>query len=371
MNPPVSPYPITEVFPNTASEGYHLFYDDPSLDAVMFNVNVGGPTAGWGAGSGSHYNNPFYDVGLMTAGQTYSSYGVDGGVIKDSQYTTSGIVVDLWRYGAWFTLTDPVVRARYTTSDQVYFGTVAAGVRTYPGVASRNAWSGYIQARDFGEPFLFEEWFSDNPLKQNQAVSFSGYTHFGDLSDPIVRVFSLGNPGEHVRKYVGGILKRTADSSNPDISDIQAGVMYTGGLSGGVAVVVLRGVVVRQLNYTAGAVVNINTDMDTAAEDDPSAFAGYPQMCDYLGISVNNDYIHINAYDEVGDDGYVENPNFDTYDVKFVSYVDRDSGLAPGVATGELWYLPPPMMYTHPGLPTVSVGFQNFWTSFVGQREYA
>lgn len=386
---PQYPFPILDVTPDGWDAGWQLFYNDPTLDGVQFNVNIGGDAASWTPGSGGIYMQPDYHIGLIDPLDPPNYYLEVDGALKFNDpgvSPLSGWTIDNWRYGGSFEITHPDVVARYTAADQIAGAPVTIGERAYHGVASRSAWGSgayaYIQARDVGKPILVEEWFSDNENKNNQDVSFHGYTHFGDANGNSFYVYWLGNSGEYIRKYVTGVLKRTADSTNPSVSDIVFGVMYTGTLSGGVAVLVVNGVVERVINFTYGAAHKISVDMEFAVDRDAARWNGYAQVFDFLGILVENgpgtsgwpyaagssEYVYVDAFRDVGHEAYIETKTIDTYDVKFVNYVDRVSGLGDGVYTGEVLYFNPIMMYTHPGW-IGETPIEVFWTNFLGQRE--
>lgn len=151
-------------FPNNPDITY---YD--RVAKTQLNVNLGGYEQSWISTDTEAYDQTFgifYDLGYNKGGNT--SIYLDGGKRDSGGYLNTGLV-------GYFTLTNESAIEAYTLLDQTSGSPVAsAGLKAYPGVASINAWTGntLVQALHFGQPVLFEMWYSKIP-ESNFTASLS------------------------------------------------------------------------------------------------------------------------------------------------------------------------------------------------------
>jgi hypothetical protein len=168
------------------------------------------------------------------------------------------------------------------------------------------------------------------------------WTVFGDQSGSVLpTIDGTGVTDFYVKSYIAGIFAVTADLANLNISDVRAGVRYTGGAAGGVIEVILGGTVVQTAAVT-GPAVNVGGTLDTTYGQWPSSYLGSNAgFIGYLEIYAGSEFIFIES----------NVPNtvltFDTKNVKFAWYVDTNTGLTPGtLLDGYPIYSSPATMYT-------------------------
>jgi hypothetical protein len=168
------------------------------------------------------------------------------------------------------------------------------------------------------------------------------WTVFGDQrGDVLPTIDGTGVTDFYVKSYIAGIFAVTADLANLNISDVRAGVRYTGGAAGGVIEVILGGTVVQTAAVT-GPAVNVGGTLDTTYGQWPSSYLGSNAgFIGYLEIYAGSEFVFVqsNVPDTV--------LTFDTKNVKFAWYVDTNTGLTPGtLLDGYPIYSSPATMYT-------------------------
>jgi hypothetical protein len=362
-------FPWEQALSNARSTSYwwdydDQFYNDPSIDGVQFNVFVGGDATPLSA-------NASLSLGMYDSSEVGLGNALGYGAIYLGIGPQSPSVY--FSYTDEFSLSN--VESRYVFNE-ISSDAVTPGLYTLPGVATMTDWDiGYLYTEDYGLPFLMEMYYSDNQSKANQGVSYNGYTQYAHVNNLCPSFTRTYIPGAHVRKYVSGVLKVSADTTNPDVSDIMFGVMYTGDETGGTGIIVCDGVIVGSTT-AVGPVFDMYGDIGFASDLVP--------LADLVVSSAGTSYLSLNLYAgydphipvEYSTYAYEDDPlyplqrGFNSYQTKFVHYLDHSTGLRTGEKLPGTWtYITAtvPTMYTHPGWPYSTI----FWTSFVGQREYA
>jgi len=354
MSQTLFPFPYTSAFPAAGDLALPLFYNNPALDAVQLNIVLGGYAPSWTTTIASQPANAqvYYMPGLkpVTAGV---SYLVDGGVMA------SATEIDTWRYSGSFDLNNTQVLARYVAPDaKIAAPVVAAGYRRYGGVATISAWGGdsFVQCWNFGHPVWYEQWYSANTEKTNAAVTFNGYTFFGDMGNNNPYIAITGGT-TYVRRYFSGIYKASANIETLQDADIMYGAVFDGTATGGTAKIIVNGVVVASLTADyPSADKTVYSPWETGYGGPTSAMQGLAGWGDRIAMNwgLNELYRDILA-------------PFDTHNVKCGWYVDHETG-APGVLNLDTVNISgsPYMMFTHPGWPSSS---SQFWTGYVRTYE--
>lgn len=340
----ITPDPFSwELFvPNKITNpNWQYFLNDPTMEGVQTNVRLGGDSQAW-ATTDRGFDNTHYTIGLVNnPAQTVT--WADYGLFETATY------LDLDDYMSYFKIDNPTVLSRYTDLNQTpNGGAVTTGLKVYPGVSSI-FWSGSsydaaIQVGEYGRPISFETWFSHNESRTNLNLGYSGYTLFSEQTTPFPSLTPLGNPGEHIRKYCAGIFKVDADISNPQVSDVLCGVIVEGTSSGAVGQIIIDGQVVRAETLTQAA-TELWFEWSGLFEGDPALLGGKTGTIDYIWFKLNTFNVTLLSS---------QYRSFDSKDVKFGWYVDRNTGLSEGTYVGTLRCYPP-SMFTHPSWPVTVV----------------
>lgn len=375
---PMDPFPFEEYFINGEPlvDPYdQTYYNDPLLDGVQLNVRLGGDPAAWGS---TEYD-VYYTTGLLQAPSVFG-ISVGGGV-----YYPSVGEVDLWRYTAGAFVVDHPQSNKYVDSSQTNPGPQTIRTDVFPGVASTDPWGSgggelsYIQVPCYGRPISYENWYSENLAKTNDAVTFSGYTSYGDMNGyefPDFRYQTDFNPQMtpgYVRRYVAGIVDVNADLATLTTADIIFGALFVGTPSGGTIYICANGVVQKTQTVAFKPDV-VYASCDMAWGNWPyAATSGLPQGYDYFEMGVRDFDRTENVFEGLyfGADPLVP---LDTYDVKWAWYYDFVPDAGEGTFCGLLTSRAP-NAYTHPGwpcdyIPPEPSGFKYFetaiWTPSAG-----
>lgn len=336
----VTTFPWEAYFFDTSLPGTLNYYNNPTDNGVTLNLNLGGYSNSW--------TGPNVYISLID--KNASTLYVAGGEVWNQATYAMGtdIIIDLWRYSSTFTITDSTVKSRYLLvgGNPDGSGNPAPGYHQYPGVATYSPTPGsrVVQMRNFGQPIIFELWYSLNQSRNNPLVGYGNYTFFGDQSN-VMPYFDLSQPGAYVKKYQGGILHVNANMNNLTDSDFIAGVSYVGNASSGLVKIILNGIVVQTLNTTK-TVVKVQSSVDTICEGTTTQIGNAKSNVSYWDISVTysdstSEFISIGNYYLPATDGLI-----DTYLCKWAWIVDSYTG---GVEDNNV-YCNPPMMYTPPNV---------------------
>jgi hypothetical protein len=387
IGPRLEPFPWTQVavyddgnWPNgTASQAIGALFNDPAYDGVQLNINLGGDPLAW-----SHPEAGFWpglnEVGNADHEVTYQAYKTTGPVLTPPD-------TSLWLSDSFYnyTITNPTVVARYTTDDVKSMNDTVAtpivpGLRKYHGVACSSVYgwaSGDSYAIYRGLPISYEAWFSQNEQRAIDTIGFNGYTMFwgrietGYLLDNLLGVV----PGTWIRRYVQGIVSRSADLTTCTSADIRLGVIITSTGTSTTCEWCINGVVSSSLTINdtirdyAGCVLLTDGSHYVSAIQD---YAGY--IINTSGWAGNNAGVdwysqdHTTRYStspwSVGPETDILNNGIDTYDVKYAIYVDVPSDIpvgdtystGPGGTCGL--FIEQCNMYTHPGWTVEPDGFK-------------
>lgn len=324
------------------SAGYaNSYYNDPSLDAVRFNLVLAGDSDAW--------NHPFaeYNLGLAYSSGTAPEL-LSGGIVDTSTSTNN------LNFTNQFAITNPVLQTVYVDPDQVNKGVSPianrpTGLRTVslPGVATINQ-SAYAACYVFEQPVTVEAYFDDNPSKTTDKF-FSGYTHFVKRVSAEVQFFETG----YITRYLMGFVKESANVATLTASDIQAGVLVTGDNTSCNIEAVFNGVVVYS---TALSVPMQSLYAELKCDSTPSTSRGssldpYTQWISSWKISgiTGSQFASPESsgaglfFQEQTTDQYV-----DTFDVKFASHLSTFSNVSP-IAVPPFYYIELGGLFTHPG----------------------
>lgn len=351
----VSVYPWTTHFPNDALDpNWQSLYDDPTLDGVTLNLNLGGYYDSWvGSGIPNDYANGVY-TNLINNPYGPGVYFLDGGYWSyDGSYWMMD-VIDLWRGGQTFTISDPTVVSRYSAIGGSADGSINAnpGWNQYSGVSTFTAQESFFQARNYGYPVIAELWYSLNQSRSNPLVGYNNYSFIGD--DKSGTEAQVDNPGAYIKTFYTGFFKATANMYSPLDSDFIAGTSYIGNASGGTLKLYLNGVVVQTATVTE-PVYRISDNWGTSYND-PDAFLltgkswiGYLELTAYTASGSTFIY-----QDNPWPDGTPNVGLIDTYQIKQALMVDTYTGLPSGVQdtnpNSHIWWYPN-MFYALPNTP--------------------
>lgn len=317
----IETFPVLDYFPIDSDfvSWDRYFYDNPSLDGVSLNLNLGGWAASW-ENDGSE---PPYQ-GVYTYLPTNR---VDGGVIFN------------------YIGDDPFIRNDYTRSFNIfdnsaaynivggsYDGTYnpAPGHHVYPIVASFNSEQSFVQPKNYGEPIIFELWYSLNNDRINRTKGYSNYTFYGPgyYCLPWVWLGYYSDPygtTRKVKKYQGGILKADADMYNLQESDFIAGVSYVDSGTGATAKLIRNGSVIQ--SSAPGSNNRVSGNVNCSFIDYVSLFGNCKSWVGDLEISYTNnlssDYLYSSGYDESWN--YDPAAFIDTYHTKWAWIVDCET----------------------------------------------
>ncbi len=322
------------------STSYTQFYNDPALDGVNLNFNLGGYDQNW-VGSDVYTN--------IMANKEVGTLETDGGV-----YETAGPGIDLWRYSTSFPITDSTVRPKYNAVGGTSAGTSnpPPGLNVYPGVSTYSAWGGsssYIQSRVYGnQPIVCEIYYSLNESRTNIAQGYTGYSFFGDQGGNSLLGISIPDrPGAHIISYASGIFKVGADMLALTDDDFVFGLKYTGDATSGTASIIKNGVVLNTATYGVRATFVIG-DFDATYSDLISFIDPYTTNVNQMEIDCDGGFLDLGTnYPPASSVGLIN-----TLDVKFASMAVADVGLGFGVHDPSSFaYWSPGMYYTVPNTP--------------------
>lgn len=357
--PPCEPYqvdvyPWTSYFPNDATNpNWESLYDDPALDGVTLNLNLGGYYDSWvGSGTPNDANGVY--TNLINNPYGPGEYFLDGGYwYYDSSYWMMD-VINLWGGGQTFTISDPTVVSRYSAIGGSADGSTNAnpGWNQYPGVSTFTSQESFFQARNYGYPVIAELWYSLNQSRSNPLVGYNNYSFIGD--DKNGTEVQVDNSGAYIKTFYTGFFKATANMYSPLDSDFIAGTSYVGNASGGTLKLYLNGAVVQTATVTE-PVYRISDNWSTAYNDPDSflltgkSWIGYIELTAYTASGstfINQDNPWPAGSPNVG--------LIDTYQIKQALMVDTYTGLAQGVLdtnpNSHIWWYPN-MFYALPNTP--------------------
>lgn len=313
----VDEFPFTTYWPTdtdlTSYDSY--FFDNPSQDGVSLNLNLGGWAPSW-ENNGSE---PAYQ-GVYTF--LYDPYyaSVDGGVV--GIYEGYPVYIRTDYTGSFDILNNAAAYDAIGGSEDGTYNP-APGHHVYPGVASFNSWSSFVQAKNYGEPIIFELWYSLNNSRVDRTKGYSNYTFFGPGNAPLPWIW-LGYYSDpygttrKVRKYQGGILKVDADMNNLQESDFVCGVSYIDNGSGATVKLIKKGVVVA--SDTAASTNRLRGYVHCDYNDELSYFGNNKAFVDFFEIAYGSNYLYNGSawpYDSAD--------FFDTYHVKWAWIVDCET----------------------------------------------
>lgn len=255
--PPCAPYQV-EYFPWTTylpdlddpEDPYLSFYDDPELDGVNLNINLGGFYLSW-LGTGVQFR-------LVN----------DGQIKVDVPYwytTPAGQVVDLYSGTNVSQINNPVVINRYAQLNGTVLPT--PGLNVYDGISTYSWSNSYVFARNFGEPIVCEMWYSLNAGRTSPLIGYGNYSFLGNWNPASMPHVKITTPGGYIKKYSAGIFRVGADMYNLLPEDYICGIEYTGTISAGNATLYINGVEQYDLStYVSGKCVEIYIDLDPLAQ---------------------------------------------------------------------------------------------------------
>jgi hypothetical protein len=313
------------------SAGYaDSYYNNPALDAVRFNLVLGGDADAWSSNLAEYYTGMAFSSG--TEGGLYS-----GGIIDNS------ITANNLHFTNEFAITNPALQTVYVDANQTNYNTSpisnlgpGAQTITLPGVATINEFA-YTQAQVLGEPIYVEAYFDANPSKTTSKY-FSGYTHWHNT---LQGDFNPGGVFGHIARMVMGIVDKDADPATLTAADIRAGFLLTGTSVSSALDLVINGVVVRSATGAISArqafstlYIDSQTFGSRGSSEDP-----YSQKINYYFFSSTATSMSWNTYE----DFYI-----DTFNTKYVHYLDYVPNSSP---IGNLGVLVSQFggMFTHPG----------------------
>jgi hypothetical protein len=355
IGPRVDPFPYQAFSIDKASYDINgeSYYNDPTLDGVSYNVRLAGNPASW--------LNTWVYPGVFAANSSYNE--VAGGVFSPS-YDYVGTVypnyMDTWRYSYNIPITNPTVLARYTGTWVGGAQDHYVGTTTYPGVASTNGFEFYIEPHIYSEqPAWFEVYFSENDQRTDPSTGFSGYTIPGDFGNAFVSMY-ITSPG-YTRRYLSGFIRMGADPATCSTADIIYGVLVIGTNTAATAYLCINGVVAKSL--VTSAVEEVTGWGDPIWSESTDKLAGKATGYDDLGVNLylrnsTTQFLDIYFNWNTPSDPLSWSVGLDTYDVKFVGYVDFVADAGPGVLSGSASSDRLPM-YTHPGWPVGPSDFVN------------
>lgn len=341
----VDTYPWVDYFPNADLTGWETFYDDPSLDGVSLNLNLGGYYNSW-IGSGLPNDPGGVYTNLIFNPYAVGTYQVDGGYYYYDSYALE-TAVDLWRGSGAYLLTNPTVISRYTAIGGSADGSTnpLPGHHVYPGVSSYSCSfnAAFIQAKNYGQPVICELWYSLNPNRTTPLIGYNNYSFFGDWGNSALPGVDITTPGGYVKKYQGGILKVNADMNNLTDSDFIAGVSFVGDNTSGVMKIIINGIVIQTLS-TSKPVTNAFFYGDTIFEGTLSQIGTAKSNVTFLELDVTfsdstTAFVYTDSYYLPDTDGLI-----DTYQCKYAWIVDSYTG---GNLDSPI-YWSPGMFYTLP-----------------------
>lgn len=287
-------FPYAAYFPveNDTTERDAYYYDDPSLDGVSLNLNLGGWAPSW-ENDGSEplgqevYTYLYNPSWARVDGAVVFNYAGDAPSIRND-YTESFIINNN--------------AAAYNAIGGASNGTnnPTPGHHVYPGVASFNSWSSFVQAKNYGKPIIFELWYSLNNNRVNRSKGFSNYTFFGpgSYSLPWIRLgyYSEYGTTRKVKKYQGGILKADADMNNLQESDFICGVSYVDDDGVATAKLIKKGVVIQ--SGTSGSNNKVYSYVHCGYTDDLSFFENGKSWIQTLEISYGTNYLSYSGWND-------------------------------------------------------------------------
>jgi len=333
------------------SAGYaDSYYNDPSLDAVRFNLVLGGDANAWTLNTPPTYTSEYY------LGMAWTS-GTQGDLLTGGIVDTSASANNL-NFTPQFAITNPALLTVYVDPNQSNYTTSpisgrspGAGTVSLPGVASISEYA-YAQAVMTYEPILVEAYFDANPSKTTGKY-FSGYTHFGQAYTSAFSNFSVSGHSalsspvpSYLSRMVFGIVDSSADCATLTAADVRYGGIYTGTATGGTVQFIQNAVVFFTDTRTDyGVVASGGFDLYQGSDDQSlrgSASDNYSQT--YNGITFSGFVASVQGQGFVSDG---QKRTVDTFDCKFVSYIDYISNESP--SPNGLFYTQIPPMFTHPG----------------------
>jgi hypothetical protein len=395
MGPRLTPFPWETYFFDTRVLTPQQMQDalNTSLnDGVQFNVNLGGHPDSWTNVYTSYSpgllfppeNDTFYATRIpgipyaaLSAAGAWVTYDVEldpwGGAlmwIGDSSINLANHPENL----------DPVLKQRYTSSEMRYGvldgnkgPTPTAGLHTYPGV-----WG--VTGRDWmspvwcNAPLGIEYWFSENPQRSDPSIGYSGYTVFGDQGNPYFYTNAINEvPDTYVKKIVVGMIRTSASMSNPSVSDMMMGVMVTYDGTDTVMRACANGAVLWEMTYNRTFHPDdFNFWFETAWGGDANPTPTYEQWTGWMDdfdVYVDTspttyDYKYMTSYDNVSGPTVLPVRSYDTYDIKFVMYMDAYSPSYPANQP-----VPLPSNPTYPiqlGFDSINMYTHHYWTVPVG-----
>lgn len=392
IGPRLDPFPWEErFFENTL--GTLALFDNAANDAVQCHIRLGG--AAWEY-VGAAYSSSF-SPGLELAGDV-------GAAVYTVPTKSEGDVVGVLNYlNAWSytnSFENPTAKAAHETSDQWYWGgtgvvgaTPSAGERVYPGVFNINQWGGfgYSEAVWLNQPISYEAWFATNESRSNPLMGFDGYTMFGEQSNACPTCTNNDSStlaDLYRRRFVCGVLKRTADLVTCGPTDVMLGVIVTSDGTTSTVQLCLNGAVVHSettptrfgSSGSGGSSWTIGEAWWEAAWEGYAADVGvWPGFVHSFESSVSPalGWFIISQWPAPGNPSVIPSFGYDTYDVKWAWYVDDYSPSHP-VGTpfefplyGNLLTYNTAVVNMYTGLPQLlpPQNTPSFWQDFVMSRE--
>ena len=333
------------------SNGYaDSYYNNPALDAVRFNLVLGGDANAWSVNNPPAYTSEYY-TGMAWVSGTQGDL-LTGGIVDTSTNTNN------LNFTPSFQITNPALLDVYVDANQVNYTTSpisgrAPGAQTVslPGVASISEY-GYAQAVMRYEPILVEAYFDANPSKTTTKY-FSGYTHFGQSAAGIGNNFSAENQNAlespiegYLAKLIFAIVDKNANAATLTASQVRYGAIYTGTASGGTVQFISNGVAFFTDTRTDYPVVGSGYINIYQGSDDQSLRGSttdnFTQIFNSIAFS--------GFVASVQGQGFVADftpKTVNTFDCKVISFIDYVSISSPG--PNGIFYTNLPPMFTHPG----------------------
>lgn len=269
--------------------------------------------------------------------------------------------------------------------------TPATGLHTYPGCLATQSYGGYgrLNAVWKNRPIWSEVWFEENPDRPDPLWGFNGYTVFGDQGNCEVNATDTAPADLWRRRFVMGVLKRTANMATCGPEDVMIGVILTSDGTTTTMQLCCNGAVMHTSSsptvYGWHAYPDDSWDsgwagFESAWDGPASDVEVWPGFVDKFQATVNQaeGWYRLSQFSNPGNPLWIKVAGYDTYDVKWGWYVDDTSATHPvdtpydaGLGAGKLTYsadqitisalhgeLPPPPVY-------------DFWTQAVDSTESA
>lgn len=257
FNAPCLPTTYTGLYPweelievnSTLTPTWNTLYDNPALDGVNFNVNLGGYAGSWTPDTPS-------EVRVSFMGSPTDPF-VSGMEIQGSDPTS--LTINLSGNSRSYELTNPTQLARYYALGSFGDAPPAPGHTVYPAVATYAGDEAYVKPRFCNAPILYEQWYSLNTQRSNKSIGYDGYTFLGEGPGPDFYLqMDSTVPGVFIRRATSGVYKLGADLATVQPAECVSVVTYVGGETGGILTAYTNGKQVYTYTFTTGPLVSLS-----------------------------------------------------------------------------------------------------------------